>query len=731
MLITDNLRAFLKKRFTEVSMNSFAKKHHLTHALKHWVYGQSKSVNFKKVKLFRDMVYALEKNRYQFNKNENALIQSNFHFVSDKRSPIHGFDELTNLMLCPRTSLLYLGIMYDAVKGKKNKLQYEIWTKDEKANCEGSVLNIGGIAPCLPPPSILEEAIEIAKKIDKAPYFFNESETELRKDNYMNARVVKSKIIFRLCLLLSGNPDWTREGSPECSPDDIFRGSTLSKLMKRGGFCSDFGVKMGTDYTKQQNFINSVLFSLIESPGYRTFILDFVNLQIRRKQIYRHAIMSKKIRCDLIEEEFETLLEDEISSYPGEPQCYSIERSEDDQFTYLIKKANTNRAFNTLYLVTFEEDMIIVKNQMAQVKDTELKYSDLVKKVRKYDRDILCSNSFYSSEFNDSVSDTVLGLLMGELLPIDDIVGEVELSNKSSADEFWKLAKYRLSEYLFSTPSVKKIVKKRIEKVQQEKKLEAERDDFFNNKFATDRLTKKLAAFFKQRELVIVKYENGSRSDDFYDVAKHIWKSKDLLIPFIKNIPNCVSNKSRKFEYDANSLDKDDGDILWNFCKYIQDTKEWFTFERVDGIYTVQLSKSNHYVNFFTGLWAEEVSIYLIIKALNKFTANGNVKYKLFWNVCLRIFDSKKPWDMELDLVVQVKDNYYIFELNTGTVLQIDKWVDRTRLFRSDKSQFITCTANESLEPRIFQPYILFTLTALEEQFLEVLAKDFPGCRRV
>ena len=79
-----------------------------------------------------------------------------------------------------------------------------------------------------------------------------------------------------------------------------------------------------------------------------------------------------------------------------------------------------------------------------------------------------------------------------------------------------------------------------------------------------------------------------------------------------------------------------------------------------------------------------------------------------------------------IHLVVQIKDRFYVFEVKTGVVLYIDKWVDRTRLFNGENSEYITCTSNEQLEPRTFLPYVLFALPTLEQQFLELLHKDFP-----
>jgi hypothetical protein len=256
--------------------------------------------------------------------------------------------------------------------------------------------------------------------------------------------------------------------------------------------------------------------------------------------------------------------------------------------------------------------------------------------------------------------------------------------------------------------------------------ISKEKVEFFNNEYAAEKLTKKLAAFFKERDMAIVKLKTGARSKDYYDVAKHIWNAKKVLIPFIKKIPDCVRDKTRQFNYNTKNLSKDESGQLWNFCTYIQDKKKWFTFEKADNICHVQLAEGNQHLQFFNGGWAEEISIYIIVKALNEFKKQAKSSHKLFWNVCLKKFGSDNQRDMELDLIVQIKDRFYIFEVKTGKVLLIDNWVDRTRLFNSEKSEYITCTSNKNLEPKTFSPYVLFALPTLEKQFLELLNRDFP-----
>jgi len=291
-----------------------------------------------------------------------------------------------------------------------------------------------------------------------------------------------------------------------------------------------------------------------------------------------------------------------------------------------------------------------------------------------------------------------------------------------SYSEFFKQSKIEQAKRL-GTKKVKVVKESKAKK----KKILGEKEEFFSNDYSIMHETKKIAVFFKEHDLAIVEINYGPRTEDYYDVAKRIWKAKDVLVPFIKNIPACVNDKTREFDYNTESLSDKESSQLRSFCKDMQDNRKWFTFEKTNKSYHIKLPKENKHIKFFTGVWAEEVSIYLLVRTLNKFRSQTGRYYKLFWNVCLKKFGSEtQSWDMELDLVVQIEGRFYIFEIKTGKVLAIDKWVDRTRLFNSEKSKYITCTSNEKLEPRTFFPYVLFALPTLEEQFLKLLSRDFP-----
>ena len=238
--------------------------------------------------------------------------------------------------------------------------------------------------------------------------------------------------------------------------------------------------------------------------------------------------------------------------------------------------------------------------------------------------------------------------------------------------------------------------------------------------------TKKLAEFFYAHSMSLVTLQTRNDSQKLYPTAIQIWKCRTISLPFIKHLHR---NAKQAFTYDVKNLSPSDLTDLLNLCKELA-KKSWleYQFIRKEGVIEVKPSISGPPKNFLNGGWAEEINLYLIRKALDAFSKTHTIKYKLFWDVKLKSFDSpaEKSHDMQLDLVVEINARFYIFETKSGCTLNIDKWVDRARIFNHDQHRFITCCADENLNYKIFTPFYLFALPTLEEQFADMLKKDFP-----
>ena len=254
--------------------------------------------------------------------------------------------------------------------------------------------------------------------------------------------------------------------------------------------------------------------------------------------------------------------------------------------------------------------------------------------------------------------------------------------------------------------------------------LKAERDLLREDEFAKANLSKHLAEFFKDHGLYIVSLQTGERSKDHYALAKQVWRARATLLPFIKALSR---NKEPSFVYDTQSMSPTEKTDLKNLCDNLR-KQEGLSYDIFPNEIKITLSLKGHHKNFFSGAWAEEVTLYLIDKALKTFTQTRKREHTLFWDVKLKQIGSVKDNlnDMQLDLVAQVEDRFYIFETKAGYILSIDKWVDRTRIFDDGKNRFITCAADDKLNPFVFTPFMLFALPTLEAQFTQMLDEDFP-----
>lgn len=249
------------------------------------------------------------------------------------------------------------------------------------------------------------------------------------------------------------------------------------------------------------------------------------------------------------------------------------------------------------------------------------------------------------------------------------------------------------------------------------------RDEQREDEYVKDQKTKNLAEFFLSRGLYISDLKTEKRSK-YYDLAKKVWKLREVLVPFIKVLSK---NKKPSLVYKTDKLNADEINRIRQFYESLV-TEDWGTFELLDGAFKINTSFSNEQRMFLQSGWSEEISIYLIDKTLKEFTKTRKLKHKLFWNVELRYMEPRcnKQIYTELDLVAQVKDKLYIFEIKCGCNLRIDKWVERANLFQDENTKFITSTALDKLNYMIFTPYWLFTLQEIDEQFTKMLLKDFP-----
>lgn len=242
------------------------------------------------------------------------------------------------------------------------------------------------------------------------------------------------------------------------------------------------------------------------------------------------------------------------------------------------------------------------------------------------------------------------------------------------------------------------------------------------------RTYKKVFEFFQSHGYYITEItEKGKLAKEYTALAVQLYEYRVIIHPLIQQMEKAEKGvlslahigSAEAINKVRNILNNLERRNWFKFSNYNKTTHE-ISFER--------LSEYKSYAkHFLSGVFGEYVTVKFIEKALQRFAKERHgFKYKLFHDIKLNSPDTDKQVDMQLDLVVQCPENFYIFETKMGATLAIDKWVDRHRLFTAEKNKFITCCSDENLNPKIFSPFRLFNLKNLEEQFMQVLKNDYP-----
>ena len=244
--------------------------------------------------------------------------------------------------------------------------------------------------------------------------------------------------------------------------------------------------------------------------------------------------------------------------------------------------------------------------------------------------------------------------------------------------------------------------------------------------FRNKRSTKKLFAFFEEKGYHIISLtEKQQIPHDRSQLALQLTINRKILFPFIK-----VLIHSQEESFSATNACLEDLNCLLNTCENFSNRK-WIDYKYGKKEKIIKFTRLADFKGevrqFLSGVYGEYGTAKLIECALQEFAKEKNgFKYKIFHDIKLKKPDSPHPNDMQLDLIVQLPEGFYIFETKMGTTLAIDKWVERTRLFAVEKSRFITCCADETLNPQIFQPFKLFNLEQLKTQLTDLLRRDYP-----
>ena len=243
-----------------------------------------------------------------------------------------------------------------------------------------------------------------------------------------------------------------------------------------------------------------------------------------------------------------------------------------------------------------------------------------------------------------------------------------------------------------------------------------ERDQFFK-----ERKTRKLASFIAELGYSVLDFTSKEHSLQTKPAALLLYRIKEYAVPIFKKF---VTKTCKKQIIPLDDLEPKVKTTFLQLCDAFERLK-WIATERGKHEITICRLDDKEAAQFWFGGWAEVVNRSLVESTLQDFAKEHKCKFDIFFDVKLAKIELEKAApDMQLDIIAQLKDRFYIVETKTG-ILGIDKWVARAKMFTVDqKSRFITCCADETILPYLFEPYKLLPLSQLKEKMTRMLEED-------
>ena len=243
-----------------------------------------------------------------------------------------------------------------------------------------------------------------------------------------------------------------------------------------------------------------------------------------------------------------------------------------------------------------------------------------------------------------------------------------------------------------------------------------ERDQFFK-----ERKTRKLASFVAEFGYRILDFTKKEHSLPTKPAALLMYRIKEVAVPIFKKF---VTKTCREQIVSLDGIEPKVKTTFLQLCDAFE-RLGWIETERAKHKLTLRRLNDKEAAQFWHGNWAEVVNRSLVESALQDFAKEHKCPFDIFFDSKLaRICSEKTTPDMQLDIIAQLKDRFYIFETKTG-ILGIDKWVARAKMFTVDqKSRYITCCVDETIPPYLFEPYKLLPLSQLKEQMTKMLEED-------
>lgn len=237
------------------------------------------------------------------------------------------------------------------------------------------------------------------------------------------------------------------------------------------------------------------------------------------------------------------------------------------------------------------------------------------------------------------------------------------------------------------------------------------------NEYLRMKRTHTLATYFKGKGLLITSLQGcTSLTKQKYALAKTIHNSQEALLPVVRFL----------YQRKGDEIDLSESDAVKKaaVCNFLTQLGKmgWICWTKRKDIVSVERKIPKAQYVFFNGGWAEDATRYLIEKTLHDVGVPHRGTYRE-----VKVEAVAGQGDVhEFDFIVEFRDRIYIFETKTGS-LGIERWIDHARMFNDADglNRFLMCCNDDSLKAKLFQPYRLFHLKTLTEEFGEYVKSEF------
>ena len=243
---------------------------------------------------------------------------------------------------------------------------------------------------------------------------------------------------------------------------------------------------------------------------------------------------------------------------------------------------------------------------------------------------------------------------------------------------------------------------------------------------------KKFAELLGEQKVVIANEEEVlTAPSEGYQLAKTIYKNREVLVPLLCRMAIGINKKERpichalELQGEMMLVKQFVKNIVGQFLDNLKEKKyvaKWTVNDANQ--YEIEATDTPERQRFLRSGWAEQVFRHIIMKTVQSFCASHQLSAKAFQNVELKQ-DGCANLLTELDLVVQVRDRFYVFEIKSGPWIRIMQWAKRENLLQGRNVRVVVCTVHENIPAYIFEPQILMNLNSIEDGLETMLKEDF------